>query len=106
MQESFESAKLLFEDAATKADKLEEPNCVWALVGNKLDLYQKHSTGSDSSSKVASYEDRQVMYEEAAQYAQEHGMLHMEISAKTGLNVEALYAAIGEGNGKYTVLVN
>lgn len=56
------------------------PNIVIALAGNKADL---------SNSRV-------VEYEEAKQYAEENGLLFMETSAKTAMNVNDIFLAIGE----------
>lgn len=51
-----------------------------ALAGNKADLANS----------------RMVEYEEAKQYADENGLLFMETSAKTALNVNEIFLAIGE----------
>jgi Ras-related protein Rab-5C len=50
------------------------------LAGNKADL-------------AAS---RAVDYEEAKQYADENGLLFMETSAKTAVNVNEIFLAIGK----------
>lgn len=50
------------------------------MAGNKADL---------SNSRV-------VEFEEAKQYAEENGLLFMETSAKTGMNVNDIFLAIGE----------
>lgn len=42
---------------------------------------------------------RMVEYEEAKQYADENGLLFMETSAKTALNVNEIFLAIGEWHG-------
>ena len=60
------------------------PNAVVALAGNKSDL-------SDG---------REVYSEEAEAFAQENGLLFMETSAKTGLNIDELFLAIAEGRPK------
>ena len=53
------------------------PNIVIALSGNKVDLASK----------------RAVDFEEAQEYAQENGLLFMETSAKTAMNVNEMFLA-------------
>lgn len=60
------------------------PNIVIALAGNKADL---------SASRA-------VDFEEAKQYAEENGLLFMETSAKTAVNVNEIFLAIGELKGQ------
>lgn len=55
------------------------PNIVIALAGNKADL---------SNLRV-------VEYEEAKLYAEENGLLFMETSAKTAMNVNEIFLEIG-----------
>lgn len=56
------------------------PNIVIALAGNKIDLSNKRS----------------VEFEEASEYAEENALLFMETSAKTAMNVNDIFLAIGE----------
>lgn len=55
------------------------PNIVIALAGNKADLTNKRMVESD----------------EAQSYAEENGLLFMETSAKTAVNVNEIFLAIG-----------
>eukprot|EP01118_Nematostelium_gracile_P020051 TRINITY_DN9597_c0_g1_i1.p1 TRINITY_DN9597_c0_g1~~TRINITY_DN9597_c0_g1_i1.p1 ORF type:complete len:212 (-),score=61.76 TRINITY_DN9597_c0_g1_i1:33-668(-) len=74
----------------TDARNLTHPNTVIMLVGNKKDMEDQ----------------RDVSYEEAAQFAQENGLLFIESSAKTGENVEEaflktsklIYQSVQDGN--------
>jgi GTPase SAR1 family protein len=55
------------------------PSIVIALAGNKADLGNK----------------RVVEFEEAQAYAEENGLLFMETSAKTAMNVNDIFLTIG-----------
>nr|XP_057918738.1 ras-related protein Rab-5C-like [Doryrhamphus excisus] len=58
--------------------KQANPNMVIALTGNKADMGDK----------------RAVEHQEGQEYAEENGLLFMETSAKTGLNVNDIFMAI------------
>jgi len=74
----------------TDARNLTNPNTVIMLIGNKKDLEAQ----------------RDVTYEEAAQFAKENGLIFIESSAKTGENVEEaflktaklIFQSVQEGN--------
>ena len=63
------------------------PNIVIALVGNKADLANK----------------RMVEHDEAQGYADENGLLFMETSAKTAINVGDIFLAIGKYSVQSTI---
>mmetsp|Transcript_13722 Transcript_13722/g.27365 ORF Transcript_13722/g.27365 Transcript_13722/m.27365 type:complete len:195 (-) Transcript_13722:21-605(-) len=73
---SFTGAKSWVKELQRRGD----PNVVIALAGNKCDLELR----------------RKVDYEEAHQYAEENGILHMETSAKNAQNVKQLFVAIAQ----------
>eukprot|EP00906_Rhabdomonas_costata_P038361 RCo054129 len=73
--ESFTRAKAWVKELNQRADA----NIVIALAGNKSDLAEK----------------RAVEEKEAAAYAEENGIIHMETSAKMNHNVTKLFQAIG-----------
>lgn len=77
-QDTFGRAKTWVKELQRQAS----PNIVIALAGNKQDLANK----------------RMVEFEEAQTYADENGLLFMETSAKTAMNVNQIFMAIG----KYT----
>ena len=74
-RDSFEGAKSWVKELQRRGD----PAVVIALAGNKADVR----------------EGRAVPAEEAALYAADHGIICMDTSAKTGLNVKEVFAQIG-----------
>lgn len=75
-KDSFNQAKVWVKELKTQTS----PNTVIALAGNKTDIYNK----------------RAVETAEANSYATENGLLFMETSAKTSINVSEIFMAIAE----------
>lgn len=73
-KDSFSGAKTWVKELQRRGDA----NCVIALAGNKVDLP----------------EQRKVSKEVAEGYANENGILFMETSAKTSMNVKELFELI------------
>jgi len=80
--ESFTRAKSWVKELHRQASA----NIVISLAGNKADLGNK----------------RMVEYDEAQAYAEENGLLFMETSAKTAMNVNELFLAIAKKLPKNT----
>lgn len=76
-KESFMRAKAWVKELQRQAS----PNIVIALAGNKIDLANNNNK-------------RAVVTEEADNYATENGLLFMETSAKTAMNVSEIFMAI------------
>ena len=74
--DTFERAKTWVKELQRQAS----PNIVIALAGNKADLTT----------------NRVVEYEEASTYAEDNGLLFMETSVKTKLNVNNIFLAIAQ----------
>lgn len=77
-QDTFSRAQTWVKELQRQAS----PSIVIALAGNKADLANK----------------RVVEYDEAQTYADENGLLFMETSAKTAMNVNDIFLAIGESH--------
>lgn len=75
-RDTFEGAKSWVKELQRRGDQ----NVVIALAGNKADVRDR----------------RQVEFEEASTYARENGILYMDTSAKSGLNVKELFAGIAK----------
>ena len=74
-QDSFEGAKSWVKELERRGEK----NVVIALAGNKADI-----------------KGRTVELEEAQSYAKEHGLIYMDTSAKSNLNVKEIFTAIAK----------
>ena len=75
-QDSFCRAKIWVKEIQRQAS----PNIVIAIAGNKADLATK----------------RAVEFEKAEIYAEENGLLFLESSAKTAMNVNEIFLAIAK----------
>ena len=88
-KESFNGAKSWVKELQRRGD----PNVVIALAGNKEDLVNKRKVEFQVGRHVCSTVS--AMIQEAQQYAEENGILHMETSAKNATNVKSLFQEIG-----------
>mmetsp|Transcript_27410 Transcript_27410/g.51802 ORF Transcript_27410/g.51802 Transcript_27410/m.51802 type:complete len:194 (-) Transcript_27410:309-890(-) len=80
--DSFAGAKSWVKELQRRGDQ----NVVIAMAGNKADLEAR----------------RKVDFNEANEYAEENGILHMETSAKNANNVKALFVEIAKSLPKAT----
>lgn len=87
-KESFNGAKSWVKELQRRGD----PNVVIALAGNKEDLVNKRKVEFQVGRYVCSTVS--AMIQEAQQYAEENGILHMETSAKNATNVKSLFQEI------------
>lgn len=107
---SLEKAKSWVKELQRQAN----PNIVIALAGNKVDLVQSSSSGSNAAGSADAEDEpddatatpeeaaaeasdslRQVPRDEAQAYATEAGLLFFETSAKTGEGIVELFTEIG-----------
>lgn len=75
-KESYIGAKSWVKELQRRGD----PNVVIAIAGNKCDQESSRTVDKD----------------EASQYAQDNGLIHMETSAKTAFNVKELFVEIAK----------
>jgi len=87
-KESFNGAKSWVKELQRRGD----PNVVIALAGNKADLQSKRKVNFE-----VDYSLRIMIFlsQEAQRYAEDNGILHMETSAKSSMNVKDLFNEIG-----------
>lgn len=96
-RKSFENARSWLADVREHAD----PHLTCILVGNKVDLCAPPPTDSDAPPSEATQthnrrqsqalKTREVTMEEAELWAKEEGLLFVEASAKSGVNVEQAF---------------
>ena len=109
LQETFERAKAWVKELQRQAS----PNIVIALAGNKADLAEKRLVEYEVSSAALVLPKNVVLqnlddtvtfmwncicislFQDAQTYAEDIGLLFMETSAKTAMNVSDLFFAIG-----------
>lgn len=118
---SLEKAKSWVKELQRQAN----PNIVIALAGNKVDLVQSLSSGSNAAGSADAEDEpddatatpeeaaaeasdslRQVPRDEAQAYATEAGLLFFETSAKTGEGIVELFTEIGSPPFMIILLLN
>ncbi|KAI0797525.1 ras-domain-containing protein [Abortiporus biennis] len=83
-RQSFLNARSWLQDVREHAD----PHLTCILVGNKVDLC---NDGPEGATPAQGQRARQVSTDEAELWAKEEGLLFVEASAKSGVNVEAAF---------------
>lgn len=88
--DSFESINSWLNDVR----EIARPECVVALIGNKLDLCppsRQSEVQKEEDNKSEQDKSNYVSREEAEKYAKQNSMLYYEVSAKTGQNVKVAF---------------
>lgn len=95
MQDTFVRAKAWVKELQRQAS----PNIVIALSGNKADLASKRMVEYEvcprTNAMPSSWACLHVYAQDAQVYAEENSLLFMETSAKTAMNVNEIFLAIG-----------
>ncbi|MBW0533147.1 hypothetical protein O181_072862 [Austropuccinia psidii MF-1] len=86
-RKSFLNISQWFEDLKSYGDE----GLVIILVGNKSDLCDSNNPSDQSRSS-----SREVLTDEAKEWAQERGLEYIEVSAKTGTNVEETFSKVAQ----------
>ena len=86
-EDSFNAVNFWLQDLNANAPK----NIVRILIGLKLDLVQPMTGYNDQRSESDVIVPRGISSEEAQMFAQRNKMFYMEVSAKTGHNVEQAF---------------
>jgi Ras-related protein Rab-5C len=91
-QESFDGAQTWVQEIQIRG----EPDAVIALVGINLSREIDHTFYHvKTGNKCDEEENRTVAKADAESFAIKNGLIHMETSAKTGINVSNLFEEIG-----------